>query len=120
MAQIICKKCGLTGFSKCPHCRSVFPEHSSPATEIFEFQGFVKKANPEEEAGDDGKRRWLVGMWTYEVSEDAAMRKVLELFKSMLNNPEFSMATASCAHEWDFAEGEKSDIDCGCMATIAK
>jgi effector-binding domain-containing protein len=111
MANIICTKCGATGFSKCPVCRTIFPDNQIDAmlSHILKFK-----------EDKDNK--------TVTISYTAHIEDVEEAFKRLFNvlsrmetetaevhgdykYPSFK--EYSCNHTWVFAEGEESDIGCG-------
>jgi hypothetical protein len=108
MARIVCSKCGATGFSKCPSCRTVFPDN--------EYEGILS---------------WFL---TYQVSngqveiihrhprcEDISRAEDIALGLTKLRDRLNRLAEVdpgfkqySCEHDWWFAKGERSDIGCGC------
>lgn len=114
MSAIYCKKCGLRGDSKCPHCRSIF-SNAPYAQEMFEQFLNVRKFDKDEEPGSDGQRRWLVGVWTYAVTDQEAMGRCLRSLQAFLTDPEINIEVVACLHDWDLMPGVKSSIGCGCV-----
>ena len=118
MATIYCTKCGIRGWSKCPHCRSIFAngrkDDSGAAQEYFEMFMTVGLQNREDKALlDEGKDvRFKVSFWTYEANEEAAILSILNSLKSCL--PQINLEVAACVHDWRLMPGEKSSIGCGC------
>ena len=118
MAKIYCTKCGIRGFSKCPHCRSVFSEgrkdDASWAQEYFELFMSVGLQNKEDrerlKAGEEV--RFQVSFWHYAASEEAAILSILDSLRAAL--PQINLQVAACVHDWQMIPGEKSSIGCGC------
>lgn len=116
MTKIYCTKCGVTGDSKCPHCRSIFqdpaPVEVQGAQDYFENFMFVK-ADPDSIPGADGKRRYFVTFWTYADSEEQALGRVLPRLRSAMINEAVNLKVAGCVHDWQIWPGMKSEIGCG-------
>lgn len=93
MAKIVCKKCGLTGWSKCPYCRSVFGDDQTLA--MVESRVRVSK-------NDVGP---IVTLQCY---EDEKPEEDLPRLLGMVN-----LKQLFCVHQLEFAEGAKSEIGCG-------
>ena len=116
MARIYCKKCGLRGDSKCPHCRSIFAdEHPDPlvASAMESIEAFVSVRADEHDQSMDGKKRHHVSFWTYAQDGDEAIRRVLNRVHAAVATKGFNITVASCVHEWSLMPGEKSEIGCG-------
>ena len=99
MGKIICRKCGATGHSKCPACRTVFNDNQSEAI----LSHFLKY----EEEGGNVKVHFTLN--------DATVEEALRSLKSWLMDPNFDPAQYACTHHWEFAEGHGSDIGCKCL-----
>ena len=118
MAKIYCTKCGIRGFSKCPHCRSIFAnsrkDDAGAAQEYFEMFMSVGLANKDDRAklAAGNEVRFSVSFWTYEANEEAAILSILNSLKSCL--PKINLQVAACVHDWRLMPGEKSSIGCGC------
>lgn len=118
MATIYCTKCGIRGWSKCPHCRSIFAsgrkDDAQMNQEYFEMFMSVGLKNKDDraklEAGEDA--RFTVAFWTFEKTEEAAILSILHCLKESL--PKINLEVAACVHDWQMMPGEKSSIGCGC------
>jgi len=117
MAKIVCTKCGLTGFSKCPYCRSVFVDSSdlelAGADEILSYYSTFT-----EEDDGRGKQRKVIKFYnlTDDMFEDTYVA-ILERIKRILNKTD-RLDVLGCVHHWTFAPGEKSAIRCGHDETV--
>lgn len=111
MAKIVCSKCGATGWSKCPYCRTVFPDNK---TEALLSHVLKWKFTP----GDNVKVEYSYFTTDEELDEKEV---VVQALKSLLNTlsamesgaPWTSIEQYACNHKWVFAPGEKSSIECG-------
>jgi hypothetical protein len=120
MAKIYCKKCGLRGDSKCPNCRHVFadnnPNDKIGSQEFLETFLHVRKWDKEQTPSQhDGSQRWLVGVWTYALTDQDALTISLQRLQEVLTDPNVNITVAACAHDWKLMPGQKSDIGCGCV-----
>ena len=112
MAKIICNKCGATGTSKCPYCRSIFPDSHGEATLSWIFKRRIKV---------EKKLHWLeVFLFMGDGTEKNNLAWGMHELRNILNNmedPEVkhypSIDAYACDHVWEFADGEKSSIGCG-------
>ena len=118
MTKVYCTKCGIRGTSKCPHCRSVFgsspkDEKQRAAQEYFEMFLTVGLVNnddrPKVEAGEEVRHK--VSFWTYDASEEAAIKSILGSLTHYL--PLADLTIAACVHDWQLKPGERSTIGCG-------
>jgi len=117
MAKVYCKKCGLRGWSKCTHCRNIFPDKNPDAIidvaqEYFETFMTVEEDHDTPPA-DDGKHRYEISFWTYASTDHAAMLSTLERLQQLLAIPGLSLKVAACIHQWELEPGEKSSMGCG-------
>lgn len=108
MAKIVCSKCGATGISKCPSCRTVFPDNQVEAMLSHCLKTLVKGNKIEIQYSLSKKP---------ELSDDENISDVLKHLVEVLKyletkDPGFKQY--GCSHRWVFAKGQKSDIDCGC------
>lgn len=108
MARIVCSKCGATGFSKCPCCRTVFPDNEVEAMLSWFLTYQVK----------DGQVEIIHQHPRCEnISRAKDIALGLTKLRDRLNrlaevDPEFK--SYACCHDWCYAPGQKSDINCGC------
>jgi len=103
MPNVVCKKCGAEAISKCPYCRSVFPEdqHDSLMSYLLKFD--IKTVNEVD---------WLEVSWFMgNGSERRNAAWGLNKLKEALNG--LDLEKYCCDHEWVFKPGEHSRIDCG-------
>jgi hypothetical protein len=115
MAKIVCTKCGATGDSKCPYCRTVFPDNQIEARLSYSLK--IDYAN------DPRGRRWLKVELYSPINDENEVPvtiadDVKELYKilDLMVKHEKSWPTIEqyvCSHQWEFAPGCKSDINCG-------
>ena len=115
MAKIICIKCGLTGGSKCPHCRSIFARHGGKVDMIDTIlshrlkitdEGILIKRGNSYPPGPFDPKAEPIGKET-----DFELLEMIARLIGDLTNEELKIA--SCVHEWEFAPFAKSDIECG-------
>lgn len=113
MSNVICTICGATGESKCPVCRSVFPDDQFPAMwEVRQGDGEYGKRNGCDEiqlifpytVPFDGDRKATTEdkMKVVKTAWEQAQRMTLEQWMR-----------AFCRHNWVFAPGCESTIGCG-------
>ena len=100
MANVVCSKCGATAESKCPYCRTVFPDNQFEA-----LLSWVLKW----ECKDDK----IVVSYISHTADTVA--EALEQAYSHLQQckDRVGFVQYACEHTWVFAEGAHSDIDCG-------
>jgi len=105
MAKIVCSECGTTGDSKCPYCRSVFPDRDTLIQEIDARVGNRMKI------GDDAV---TVKFWPNGVRKETALDALQFMWDVMHSGiTREDLRVLACAHRWEFAPGVKSDIGCG-------
>lgn len=114
MAKIICKKCNATGFSKCPYCRTVFPDNM-----VEGMLSHILKWEHNKEHQEDITISYRYCAEANKTKQEQ-VQEALEDLKNLLTRMDRPESTHyptikqySCDHHWVFAEGEKSDIDCG-------
>ncbi len=91
MGNVHCLKCGLEGSSKCPHCRTVFPEN-----------GIVTILEYGIQIGDkDVSTRPL------------PPEEFTKFIRSLAKLSDDEMKMICCNHRFEFKPGGKSSIDCG-------
>lgn len=101
MPNVICKKCGAEATSKCPVCRSVFPEDQTDAMYSWLLKFDIAKSPT--------KGNWLdVHLF---VAESEDVDKELIHLRDVLNK--LNLEKYSCDHEWKMKEGFHSTIGCG-------
>lgn len=117
MASVVCKKCGVRGDSKCPHCRIVFMDRIKNSIQGYALDGIEMRiacTEADDRIGTDGTRKHLVSFWTYAETRDQAMEKILRWLKEAINLlPDPLIKVAACDHEWVLMPGISSEIGCG-------
>jgi len=98
MSKIVCSKCGATGNSKCPYCRTVFPDNQLEALLSYVIQW------------DRREDRIVVQVATLTTSVEEALTKTLSALTTCAEKVGF--AQYACEHDWVFAEGQHSEIAC--------
>lgn len=111
MAKIVCTKCGKTGDSKCPFCRSVFGDEDSRIGMIDAVMSHRLLI---------GEKGILLKRWSLTRNPDNSiggpetdfniLKSVVGLLKDLTDD---ELRIIACVHTWDFAPGAKSEIDCG-------
>jgi len=116
MAKILCTKCGKTGDSKCPHCRSIFADEDTPAGMIDTIMSYrlaitdkgilLKRmrvyVDPNAPIGPGNEMR--------DETNEEILTSVVGLLKRLTDD---ELKIVACCHTWDFAPFSKSEIDCG-------
>ena len=110
MANVICKKCGLTGDSKCPFCRSVFGDNHTAAARLDSVMSHRLKISLEQ---------ITIKKYNHDGPEDDA--RVVSMLVNTINKAvatdkssvEEVCKIVCCLHEWDFAPHHYSNISCG-------
>lgn len=110
--NVVCSDCGAEAHSKCPYCRSVFPDNQMEA--MLSYQ--LKRTMSTDELGIN----WLdvslyVGNGTEKDNMATAMERLLGILSAM-QDPESHYPTIAqycCDHRWTFKPGQKSTIGCG-------
>ena len=122
MAKIICAGCGITGYSKCPYCRNIFPA-SNKANDLAEMVGWAMKRDfyPESAKRPDYSELKIT-LYAYKgqpEDEDYEKYSTIEVMwdklvymMEILKDPAV-LKMYLCDHDFIFAPGEVSDIDCG-------
>lgn len=109
MAKVICKDCGATAYSKCPYCRTVFPDNHGEAV-LSHVLKWEHKENGRVDitfisySDKETKREKVID----------ALDQLQKTIKAMDGDFYPTIEQYSCNHKWIFAPGEKSEIDCGC------
>ena len=99
MSNVICSKCGAKATSKCPYCRTIFPEDQTKAILSHLLKFPVHK---------DG---WATGTITLRAdSNEEYFRTFIHLAELL---KEIGIDKYCCDHDWIFMPGCKSSIDCG-------
>lgn len=110
VARVFCSKCGATGRSKCPVCRTVFPANQYEATLSYTLKwkyedGRVTITSYHCVDNDDTGEKEAV---------TAALKALHKTLQNMADNVlDLSFEQYACNHTWRLAHGEKTDIDCG-------
>jgi hypothetical protein len=106
MPNIICKKCGLTGWSKCPYCRSVFADRDYKVDDCQVgmldgiFSHYIVLNDPT--------------LIKFRVLRDEGWENALLRVRDLLADvPDAAIKVLACPHEWEFQPGTCSEIDCG-------
>lgn len=114
MAKIVCSKCGATGDSKCPYCRTIFPDSGYEAMLSY----LLKLPHPDK--NDKGKPvSFKVHlMWLRHHEEDSRLYTDAEMIRELYNilkklDKRGELEAYSCIHDWIFAPGAESSIGCG-------
>ncbi len=112
MSNVECINCGVEAHSKCPYCRTVFPEDQSEAMLSYALKRTIKT--------DEQGINWLEISWYMGDGnkKDSLEYGLASLHKVMcgMADPEGlypSFAQYACDHRWRFKKGEKSSISCG-------
>ena len=109
MANIVCKHCGATGFSKCPICRTVFPDNQYEAMLSHMLKFSLDK--------DSGQVTITFKSFPMDESKPivSAFIHLWKVLKRLNQHKDgLSFDKYACNHHWIFAPGQKSDIGCGC------
>jgi hypothetical protein len=113
MAKIECRKCGATGNSKCPICRTVFMDDQLDAMLSHSLKRNLK---PSEYSGH---YNWLNIAWLSDKDDsmEVAMNKLREVLNRMADPDDAypSFKQYACDHSWQFQKGHKSEVGCGCL-----
>lgn len=108
MSNIICNKCGATGNSKCPCCRSIFPDDQMDAVLSMIFKHTIKQ----EGNGIWCEVKYLVGVPSKDTVADIDLLKSLKglqtNLKMIIDNPQYL-----CDHVWELAVGEVNEMHGG-------
>jgi hypothetical protein len=123
MPAIYCKKCGIRGFSKCPHCRSIFTDRMPMNQDILDSFVHARDISPKDDNGqpihytggdhiDEIVMKHEVYFETYADTPEEAIKRVLESLQELLRG-HVNIDVASCVHEWELMPGERSSIGCG-------
>lgn len=104
MSNVVCVKCGLEGTSKCPHCRTVFPEFPEEDRMLW----FDVEALEHRIILSDEKK---VSFRVYDDEDWLSVLKVLRKYLAILKDEH--LKTLACKHQFEFKPGCKSSIDCG-------
>lgn len=117
-SNIVCRKCGATGHSKCPYCRTIFGDNQSEDILSWIFKRRIEKVPSK--ADVDENLHWLrvdlyLGSNKDGCTTEYGLTKLREILNAMEdpNDPYPTIKQYSCDHEWVFAPGQKSTIDCG-------
>lgn len=139
MSNVICSKCGAEASSKCPVCRTVFPEnqieallsHSMKFKVIRDYERGGPWLQVEIFVGNDdtkddyalaveGHKRLLARLQAMETKYEVPPEKPVERdgvkYISMgagRGGPYPSIEQWCCTHRWVFKPGCKSTIGCG-------
>ena len=107
MANVRCYKCGKSGDSKCPHCRTIFDDMSDRADGVDTILSYRMAIS---DAGIMFKRyRMLTGVRESEDDYDI-LRCVRDLLKDLTDD---ELRVVACVHKWEFAPCCGSSIGCG-------
>ena len=110
MAKAVCLNCGITAFTKCPFCRSIFPdiEGRLGLLETVASHRFILNDEKQFKMRLFDDENWETGLC------------MLRDFLKDLTDEEIKVL--ACPHEWDFEVGSRSDIECGhgCSAEQVK
>ena len=118
MANVFCSKCGITGTSKCPHCRTVFSDNK-----MHDILSYVVKLNREDRqivilVPDWSKNPGAPAEkknWSFEESAAAMLASVASHVAEFSSLPAAETVPAKqivCIHDWQFAEGHESEAAC--------
>lgn len=110
MARVECKKCGALATSKCPYCRSVFPDNQHEAV----FSHVLKTLDEGDKITIKYHRYKEEGLTTEENVANVleSLYYILQMMAEQRNGMSFD--GYACNHQWSFCEGQESDINCGC------
>jgi hypothetical protein len=124
MAKVVCSKCGLTGYSKCPICRNIFAD-----TDDLDMAGLglLELRRGTNDYGKLNGKDELQLVWTYMLYEDQHLSneeraagqeglmldKLKDRLERLAKAPWEDIRKALCRHHWVFAPGERSSIGCG-------
>lgn len=112
MSNVICSKCSAKADSKCPYCRTVFPDNQieSMLTWLLKFEvskdGWVKLSYAPPSGWQTKTEAELV---------ENAFTNLHNILSRMADPASGypSFAQYACIHQWVFAPGCGPTIDCG-------
>lgn len=112
--NVYCKKCGALADSKCPYCRSVFPENRQEAllSRVLQYSLELPKLRVSLRLPVEVVERVERG----EEDEDYAIREGHKILYDILHDivtDEKMLREWACDHQWAFRPGCKSLIGCG-------
>ncbi len=100
MSNIYCTECGVSGFSKCPYCRSIFLDHDQPIAFVEEILSHRLKIHKD-------KLEWR--LYQEQTALDG-LRNLRDLLKDVSDE---DLKVLACVHSWDFKPCMRSTIGCG-------
>jgi len=115
--DVICLKCGARGSTKCPHTRTVFPEH-----QVETFYGNLMSVERASFKTWEGKETSLVDLnVTIKIVRDKSVNPkesddeyIAGFFEGLLKG-NLNIREIFCDHEWGLLPGFKSgSADCDC------
>jgi hypothetical protein len=108
MSNVVCVDCGMEAHSKCPFCRTVFPNNQTDAMLSWTCKHRIKEVN---------NFNWLQVefMMREDETEEDTFKRLHSLLDEMVTKPKefLSLKEFCCDHRWVFKPGEKSTIGCG-------
>ena len=109
MGNVVCTACGTEGTSKCPFCRSVFPEDSKTNIRRSILSIEYDATGPVE----DIVVRYTAYPDRHQVGDTGKVTKegVEDLVKVLLGALD-DWTKFNCAHQWAFSPGQTSTIGC--------
>ena len=130
MSQVICIKCGATGDSKCPRCRTVFPDNQMEAALSWNMVVGVMENREGKKFYClgyrlDGRLDGDTGKLIYDIpeAEEEASYRLIEIITSSVaqgltgsTNETFGMPTLQqlfCNHDFHYRPGGKCRYGCG-------
>lgn len=111
MSKIFCKNCGMTGDSKCPHCRTIFVDKEY--REIFVLSTHIS-LETKNYSDNPIKKKFLINFNLHADMLEIALMD-LEVLLSLMReqNPQMLQCALENKHSWVFSKGESSEIECG-------
>lgn len=126
MGNVVCRKCGMEASSKCPYCRSVFPENQIDAMLSVVIKHSVEIVHYEDRCPYPKRERLKIWLDIHddETEEDAwarlyyYLKNIIEPYQpgdeKYSDHVKFpSLKEFCCHHGWVFKPGQKSSIGCG-------
>lgn len=108
MSSCICVKCGAEANSKCPYCRTVFPDNEMDGIMSNVLKHHIEKV---------GDYHWMEVRLFLGEKKDLleAAKRLHNILDRALNEPGdfISLEELMCHHDWVLKPGMKSTIGCG-------
>ena len=111
MARVVCARCGMTGHSKCPYCRTVFADNERNS--VLQQLMTITRGSWMDKRFVDENGKDLVVTLNWSIGDIA--NHVCHLRDILSSLDDDGIRRLCCHHDWMFVEGERSSIGCGCV-----